>query len=107
MLDTKTLRDKTKRLDEVTKLIRSTYEDKVLNKISEDICISLLNNYQKEKEVLENEISQITERIEKVKQNAKNVDEFIERVKKYINSPVLTREMTLELIELITIDKIY
>lgn len=63
------------------------------------------NNHQKEKEVLENEISQITERIEKVKQNTKNVDEFIERVKKYINSPVLTREMALELIEFITIDK--
>lgn len=105
MLDNKTLQDKTKRLDEVTKLIRSTYEDKVLNKIPEDICISLLNNYQKEKEILENEISQITERIEKVKQNTKNVDEFIERVKKYINSPVLTREMALKLIEFITIDK--
>ncbi len=105
MLDSKALQDKTKRLDEVTKHIRSTYEDKVLNKIPEDICISLLNNYQKEKEVLENEISQITERIEKVKQNTKNVDEFIERVKKYINSPVLTREMALELIEFITIDK--
>ena len=105
MLDTKTLQDKTKRIDEVTKLIRSTYEDKVLNKIPEDICISLLNNYQKEKEVLENEISQITERIEKIKQNTKNVDEFIERVKKYINSPILTREMALELIEFITIDK--
>ena len=105
LFDTKTLQDKTKRLNEVTKLIRSTYEDKVLNKIPEDICISLLNNYQKEKEVLENEISQITERIEKVKQNTKNVDEFIERVKKYINSPVLTREMALELIEFITIDK--
>lgn len=105
VLDTKTLQDKTKRLDEVTKLICSTYEDKVLNKIPEDICISLLNNYQKEKEVLENEISQITERIEKVKQSTKNVDEFIERVKKYINSPVLTREMALELIEFITIDK--
>lgn len=105
MLDNRTLQDKTKRLEEVTKLIRSTYEDKVLNKIPEDICISLLNNYQKEKEILENEISQITERIEKVKQNTKNVDEFIERVKKYINSPILTREMALELIEFITIDK--
>ena len=32
------------------------------------------------KKILENEISQITERIGKVKQNVKNVDEFIERV---------------------------
>ena len=35
------------------------------------------------------------------------MNEFIERVGKYINSPVLTREMALELIEFITIDKIY
>lgn len=33
------------------------------------------------------------------------MNEFIERVGKYINSPVLTREMALELIEFITIDK--
>lgn len=101
----KILKDKTKRIDEVKKLIRSTYEDKVLGKIPEDICISLLNNYQKEKENLEDEISKINQQIEKSKQNIKNVDEFIERVKKYIQAPTLTREMTMELIEFVTIDK--
>ena len=103
--DTKLLNDKTKRLSEINNLIRSTYEDKVLNKIPEDICISLLNNYQKEKEDLESEISQINLRIEKVKQNTQNVDEFIKRVKKYLEAPTLTREMTMELIEFVTIDK--
>lgn len=101
----KILKDKIKRIDEVKKLIRSTYEDKVLGKIPEDICISLLNNYQKEKENLEDEISKINQQIEKSKQNIKNVDEFIERVKKYIQAPTLTREMTMELIEFVTIDK--
>lgn len=103
--DTKLLNDKTKRLSEINNLIRSTYEDKVLNKIPEDICISLLNNYQKEKEDLESEISQINLRIEKVKQNTQNVDEFINRIKKYLEAPTLTREMTMELIEFVTIDK--
>ena len=103
--DTKLLNDKTKRLSEINNLIRSTYEDKVLNKIPEDICISLLNNYQKEKEDLESEISQINQRIEKVKQNTQNVDEFIKRVKKYLEAPTLTREMTMELIEFVTVDK--
>lgn len=104
-IDNKNLQNKVKRLDDVNKLIQSTYEDKVLNKISEDICISLLNNYQKEKEILEKEIAQINKSIEKIEQNKKNVDEFIQRVKKYIKTPVLTREMALELIEFITIDK--
>lgn len=103
--DTKLLNDKTKRLSEINNLIRSTYEDKVLNKIPEDICISLLNNYQKEKEDLESEISQINQRTEKVKQNTQNVDEFIKRVKKYLEAPTLTREMTMELIEFVTVDK--
>lgn len=103
--DTKLLNDKTKRLSEINNLIRSTYEDKVLGKIPEDICISLLNNYQNEKEKLESEISLINERIEKVKQNTQNVDEFIKRVKKYLEAPTLTREMTIDLIEFVTIDK--
>ena len=103
--DTKLLNDKTKRLSEINNLIRSTYEDKVLGKIPEDICISLLNNYQNEKENLESEISLINERIEKVKQNTQNVDEFIKRVKKYLEAPTLTREMTMELIEFVAVDK--
>ena len=103
--DTKLLNDKTKRLSEINNLIRSTYEDKVLGKIPEDICISLLNNYQNEKENLESEISLINERIKKVKQNTQNVDEFIKRVKKYLETPTLTREMTIDLIEFVTIDK--
>lgn len=54
---------------------------------------------------MEYEISKINQQIEKSKQNIKNVDEFIERVKKYIQAPTLTREMTMELIEFVTIDK--
>ncbi len=103
--DNKQLVEKTKRLAEVEKVIRATYEDKVLGNIPEDICISLLKNYQKEKEVLESEIMQINNKINKLKQNKNNVDEFISRVEKYLEAPKLTREMTMELIEFVTIDK--
>ena len=103
--DTKQLKSNSQRILEIERLIRSTYEDKVLKKIPEDICISLLNNYQNEKEQLQKENTQINERIEKLKQQTKNVDEFIKRVKKYVEAPILTREMTMELIEFVTIDK--
>lgn len=94
-----------KRITELTKLIQSSYEDKVLNKIPEEICISLLNNYQKEKEELQNELNEINNRLQEDRTNTKNVDEFIKRVKKYIEAPELTREMCLELIEFITVDE--
>lgn len=103
--DNKRLKTNSQRLIEIDKLIRTTYEDKVLNKIPEDICISLLNNYQKEKDELQNEISAINNRLQDIKQKNKEVEEFIKRVKKYVESPTLTREMTMELIEFVTIDK--
>ena len=73
----------TNRLTELDNLIKSTYEDKVLNKIPENICIDLLMNYQ----------------------NEKDVDEYIKRIKHYATAPILTREMCLELIEFVTIDE--
>ena len=39
------------------------------------------------------------------KQKEKDVDEFIKRVKKYAEAPELTREMCLELIEFVTVDR--
>ncbi len=104
-IDNMKLKSNSQRLDKIEKLIRSTYEDKVSNKIPEDICISLLNNYVKEKEQLQEEISAINNRLQETKQKTKDVEEFIRRVKKYIQAPKLTREMTMELIEFVTIDK--
>ena len=101
----KKLTDAKQRVNDLTLLIQSTYEDKVLNKIPEDICINLLNNYQKEKDKLQQEILKISNILEQSKQKEKNVDEFIRLVKKHIESPTLTREITMELIEFITIDK--
>lgn len=83
----------------------STYEDKVLNKIPEEICISLLNHYQKEKETLQIEITAINNKLQETKQKTKVVEKFLRRVKNYIEGPILTREMAMELIEFVTIDK--
>lgn len=52
-----------------------------------------------------NRLEELNDFYQKHKREYKNMNEFIERVEKYINSPVLTREMALELIEFIIIDK--
>ena len=80
------------------------YEDKYLGKITETSCGVLLGKYETELKALQEEQAKLTARLDTEKQNAEDVDKFIERVKKYADVQKLTREMCLELIEYITLD---
>ena len=94
-----------KRISELQGLIQSVYEDKYLSKITETSCGVLLGKYETELKALQEEQAKLTAMLDTEKQNAEDVDKFIERVKKYADVQKLTREMCLELIEYITIDK--
>ncbi len=101
----KRLRDGMYRLEELRKLIPSIYEDKVLGKIPEDVCVNLLEKYQAEQKELSEEVSELESKLSAVKQDKDDVEEFICRLKKYTDVQELTREMALELIEYVTIDE--
>ena len=94
-----------KRISELQGLIQSVYEDKYLGKITETSCGVLLSKYETELKALQEEQAKLTARLDTEKQNAEDVDKFIERVKKYADVQKLTREMCLELIEYVTIGK--
>ena len=101
--DSKALTQKTKRFNELERLTQSVYEDKVLGKIPEDICLKLLAKYTEEQTELKSEISELENALSVVSKNEADVDEFIRRLKRYTDVPELTRELCLELIEYITI----
>lgn len=101
----KRLHDGKYRIAELEKLIPSIYEDKVLGKIPEDICVNLLEKYQAEQKVLSEEVTALETKLNAVKQEVNDVEEFIHRLKKYTDVQELTREMCLELIEHITVDE--
>lgn len=103
--DTKRLGAANKRLAELAKLIPSIYEDKVIGKIPEDVCVSLLEKYQSEQKALKDEVEQINTKLSAVKQDKQDVEEYIRRLKKYADVSELTREMALELLEYITVDE--
>ena len=94
-----------RRLGELEKLIMAAYEDKVAGKIPEDICVNLLNRYVEEKNKLKAELSEIEKRQAEANKDKADVDEFIRRLKAYMEVPELTREMCMELIEFVTVDK--
>ena len=103
--DTKRLHECKTRLDELAKLIPSIYEDKVVGKIPESVCVELLEKYQTEQTALTDEVGQIEIKLSAIKQDKQDVEEYINRLKKYADVSELTREMALELIEYITIDE--
>ena len=102
--DKKKLTESKYRLEELSKLMQSVYEDKVLRKIPEDVCVNLLEKYETEKKELVNLVAELETSLSKFVQNEKDVDEFISRLKKYYDVETLTREMCLELIEYVTVD---
>lgn len=104
-MEQKRLRDGKYRLEELRKLIPSIYEDKVLGKIPEDVCVNLLEKYQAEQKELSEDVSKLEAKLSAVKQDKDDVEEFIRRLKKYTDVQELTREMSLELIEYVTIDE--
>lgn len=100
----KRLKDGKYRLEELQKLIPSIYEDKVLGKIPEDVCVNLLEKYQSEQKALSAQVEELEAKLSAVKQDEQDAEEFIRRLKKYTDVRELTREMALELIEYITVD---
>ncbi len=102
--DKKRLHDIAKRMDELDGLIQSVYEDKVAGKIPEKVCIGLLEKYQADKDKLSVEYDDLEKRSEVARQDERDVDEYICRMKSYAGATELTREMALDLIEYIKVD---
>lgn len=101
----KRLREGKTRLAELETLIPSIYEDKVLGKIPEAVCVNLLEKYQAEQRALSAEVKALEEKLSAVQKDEEDIEEFIRRLKKYTDVQELTREIALELIEYITVDE--
>ena len=94
-----------KRIAELDKLMQSAYEDKVSGEMPASVCAKLLEKYEAEQNALSFQVQDIESRLLTMKQDEKDVDEFISRLRKYKGAKVLTREMCLELIDSVTIDE--
>lgn len=79
--DIKKLNDSKHRLAELENLMQSVYEDKVMGKIPEHICVSFLEKYEAEQQELRAVIADLEERLSAEKQDREDVEEFIRRLK--------------------------
>jgi hypothetical protein len=99
----KELREGEKRLTQLETLISKTYEEKILGAVPEELCVKMLNQYLDEQKMLREKVAVLKEKCESAEQAEKDVDRFVENIKKYVDIQDLTREICLELIEYIVV----
>lgn len=99
----KELHKSEKRLAELDKLIESAFEEKVMGKIPESVCVRLIEKYTAEQTELQERIATIRQGLKDAEKAVTDIDEFIRRMKHYIYAPKLTRELCLDLFEKLVI----
>lgn len=99
----KQLQAKRKRMDELSRLMQTAYEDRVNGKMPEDICLNFIQKYSDEQKKLEAEIEALEAKLTETENTIQSADDFIRNIKKYLEAPELTREMCYELIDRIIV----
>ena len=99
----KAIKTKRARIAALDDLMSKAYEDKLLGKMPEELCLKFINRYLGEQENLRKEVSMLEAELRNAKDMRENIDEFMSRIKKYLDVTVITREMMLELFDKIII----
>ena len=99
----KQLQAKHKRMDELSRLMQTAYEDRLKGKMPEEICLGFIQRYSEEQKKLETEIAGLEAKLTETTTTIQSADDFIQNIKKYLEAPELTREMCYELLDRIII----
>ena len=70
-----------RRLPELDRLVQSAYEDKVLGKIPENLCVQLLNGYEAERKAKQERRRELTEQLAANRENEQSVDAWLDMVR--------------------------
>ena len=99
----KELQTKKRRSEDLSRMIKVAYEDRVKGKIPEDICVGLIQEYSDEQKTLAADIETLETKLSETESKQQSADDFIRNIKKYLDAPELTREMCYELLDRVVI----
>ena len=91
------------RLAELKMMTQKVYQDKLLGKVPEDLCLETLSQFRAEEAELSEKVKSLTVTLEQDSKARDDIEEFICRLKQYADAPELTREMCVDLIEYVVI----
>lgn len=94
-------------MPELDRLVQSAYEDKVLGKIPENLCVQLLNGYEAERKAKQERHRELTEQLAASRENEQSVDAWLDMVQDYYDLQELDRPTLMRLIQKIEISEKY
>ena len=95
----------TRRRGELSALFKRLYEDSVLGRIPDEQYRLLSQDYMAEQKAIDEELPQLTEALQNLKDSSTNIDRFLENARKYTEIPELTAEILHTFIERIEVGK--
>lgn len=93
----------TRRRGELSALFKRLYEDSVLGRIPEEQYRLLSQDYMAEQKAIDEELPQLTEALQNLKDSSTNIDRFLENARKYTEIQELTAEILHTFIERIEV----
>lgn len=91
------------RLADLKVMTQKVYQDKLLGKVPEDLCLETLGQFRAEEAELTEKVKSLTATLEQDSKARNDIEEFICRLKQYADAPELTREICVDLIEYVVI----
>ena len=101
--DKRRLEKAKKRLADIDKLITRIYEDMVLGSLSQERYQKMLEGYEAEQAVLNNEVIGLEDWVATREEMEDNVDQFLALMEKYVDIPELTTTIVNEFIKQIIV----
>lgn len=92
-----------KRLEQLDKIMSKLYEDRALEKISEERYISMNSKYEAEYTELSEKVKQLKTELETADESMVNAYQFVDMVEKYVDIQELNARILNELIEKIVV----
>ena len=96
----------TRRRGELSALFKRLYEDSVLGRIPDEQYRLLSQDYMAEQKAIDEELPQLTEALQNLKDSSTNIDRFLENARKYTEIPELTAEILHTFIERIEVGEL-
>jgi len=96
-----------KRLSELDRLVQGVYEDKVLGKIPEELCIKLMTGYQSEQKEKSAALKSVEQELAQYQKAREDVQEWAALIRQYRDADILDRDMLLKLIDRIEVGEGY
>ena len=99
----KTIAKNEKRLAELSRIFNALYEDKVLERITDERFCEMTADYEREQSTLKSQNTKLQAEVDKFDTETDNTEKFLALIRKYTNYEELTNAMLNELVDKIIV----